>query len=435
MQPAEDGAHTGRAGRCTQEDSDGGREGAVSGNRRRRGEGVFERGVRHMIAATNGPLLDARDGEAALAYAERIFERALPWLDEHAGFAPESLSEWGGAVLVADALVRAGRIPAGTLHQMLRRALVTAPDRRGLYDGRAGLLAVLDALDPEGAAFARPRASLRAAIGAELLETRELDLADRKTFDLISGAAGKVIALRDAPDDVVAHVRALFTEFADRVEARLAQRAPNAVRLDIGVAHGLPGVLAGLNLALPGEGALARRYTELVLATSHDVGGARRWDGHWDPDAIPPPRRAWCYQTVGVAAVLHDRALIDRDDALRALALEALAATVHDQDSPHWDDALCHGRAGVALIYARVANEDARFAQAARELAHTIFTAYRDDVPFGYRTMNLRDMVHEDRPQFLDAALGVALFLIEAAQPGERRWLPVLGLLPGGSAR
>jgi hypothetical protein len=188
-------------------------------------------------------------------------------------------------------------------------------------------------------------------------------------------------------------------------------------------------------VSLPGEHALARRYVELIRASAHVVNGAHRWGPTWDRNHVPLPRRAWCYQTAGVASVLHDRAALDGDDALRALALAALGATLQEPDIEHWDDALCHGRSGVALLYSRLRTADERFHDAARELASGVLNAYDDAAPFGYRAINLITLKAEDRPQFLDAALGIALFLIEAAQPSERRWLPLLGLLPGGAPR
>ena len=381
-------------------------------------------------------LLDGEAAERALAIAERIFQCGVRWTDEHMAARPETIGAYGGCVLVAHALGRAGREPAPSLRELLQRALVTAPDRRGLYDGRAGLLVVLDALDPEGRSFARPRAALRDAIAADLLEVGELEPSDRDAFDLIHGAAGKLIALHDPPAGVAAHVCARFATLADRFEERLADPDPEpAARLDLGVAHGIPGILAALNVSLPGERALARRYVELVLASAHAVNGAHRWGPIWERERIPPPRRAWCYQTAGVASVLLDRAALDGDDALRALALGALGATLHEPDIEHWDDALCHGRSGVALLYARVEAGDERFLSAARGLANDVLNAYDDAAPFGYRAINLLTLGREDRPQFLDAALGIALFLIEAAYPSQRNWLPLFGLLPGGAPR
>ncbi|HEV2739716.1 MAG TPA: lanthionine synthetase LanC family protein, partial [Candidatus Elarobacter sp.] len=187
-----------------------------------------------------------------------------------------------------------------------------------------------------------------------------------------------------------------------------------------------------LNAALPDDRALARRYAELLLARAHVAGGAHRWGSVWRAAERPSARRAWCYQTVGVAAVLDDRARLEGDDALRALATNALAGVLDDAEPElgRWDDALCHGRAGVATIAWRFAARGARFARHAERLARTVLDDFDERAPLGYRSYNLPAAREEDRAGFLDAALGVAQFLIDAATAQERRWLPLFGLLP-----
>jgi hypothetical protein len=152
----------------------------------------------------------------------------------------------------------------------------------------------------------------------------------------------------------------------------------------------------------------------------------------WRAAERPSARRAWCYQTVGVAAVLADRAQLDGDGALRALAADALAGVLDDPEPEQgrWDDALCHGRAGVASIAWRFAGDDARFARHAERLARTVLGDFDERAPLGYRSYNLPAAREEDRTGFLDAALGIAQFLIDAATAQERRWLPLFGLLP-----
>jgi hypothetical protein len=144
---------------------------------------------------------------------------------------------------------------------------------------------------------------------------------------------------------------------------------------------------------------------------------------------LPSARRAWCYQTVGISAVLADRARIDDDAALHALAADALAAVLdapEPEDEP-WDFALCHGRSGVASIAWRFADDD-RVAPHAERLAHEVLAAFDERAPLGYRTSISPDRRPEDRAGFLDAALGIAQFLIDAATAQERRWLPLFGL-------
>ncbi len=378
------------------------------------------------------PLLDVAHAARALDLAQRIFTASVPVLaDDWA--APESIGRYGGAVLVAESLARAGRGDDAALRAVLREALVFAPDRLSLYDGAGGLLVVLDAVDPQRASLAGVRAKLRAAVDASIVAAPPGDPVDMYSFDLVSGVAGRAIALRgDATPDARAALRAFAHAFADRVDARLASDDENVAAVNLGVAHGVPGVLAGLNAALPDDRALARRYAELLLARSHAVGGAHRWDSVWRAAQRPSARRAWCYQTVGVAAVLDDRGRLDGDDALRALAADALAGVLDDSESEfgHWDDALCHGRAGVATIAWRFAARDERFARHAERLAREVLDDFNERAPLGYRAYNLPAAREEDRASFLDAALGVAQFLVDAATAQERRWLPLFGLLP-----
>ncbi len=149
---------------------------------------------------------------------------------------------------------------------------------------------------------------------------------------------------------------------------------------------------------------------------SHRVDGAHRWNAVWRPGEPPSARRAWCYQTVGVAAALYDRARLDGDDALRALAADAVAAVLDARydGEQSWDAALCHGRSGVAAVAWHFADDERLVRHAARSRGRCSPSTTRA-LPLGYRTYNLRDRRHEDRADFLDAALGIAQFLIDAA--------------------
>ena len=382
-----------------------------------------------QTTTTRTPLLAGADAERALDIAERIVAGAEGLLAPNA--APESMGSYGGATIVAEALARAGRGGGeGQVRALLRQALVFAPDRLGLYDGAAGLLVALDVVDPERAALAAVRERLRGALAASLAAPPALDFGHVPTYDLISGVAGQAIALRADVPAALPALRAYAEQLADAATERLAAYDVLAP-LNLGLAHGIPGLLAALNFALPGERALGRRYVDLLLGMAHRVEGAYRWDSVWRPAECPSARRAWCYQTVGVAAVLYDRARLDGDDALRALAADALAAVLDERHdaSQSWDAALCHGRSGVAAI-AWHFSDDPRLVRHAGALARRVLAEYDPGRVLGYRSFNLRDRREEDRADFLDAALGVAQFLIDAATAQERRWLPLFGLLP-----
>jgi hypothetical protein len=378
------------------------------------------------------PLLDGADAVRALDVAQRIVAACAPLLAADAS-PPESIGRYGGAALVAESLARAGRGDDGAVRAALRDALVFAPDRLSLYGGAAGLLVVLDAVDPQRAALAGVRARLRDAVDASVVGAPPGDPTDMVSFDLVSGVAGRAIALRaDASAEARTALAAFARAFLATVAARLASDDENVAAVNLGLAHGVPAVLAALNAALSGERALARSYVELLLNRSHLVGGAHRWGAVWRAAERPSARRAWCYQTVGVAAVLGDRARLDGDGALRALASSALAGVLDDPEPElgRWDDALCHGRAGVASIAWRFAGDDARFVRHAERLARTVLANFDERAPLGYRSYNLPAAREEDRAGFLDAALGIAQFLIDAATAQERRWLPLFGLLP-----
>src|ERR1700681_1431814 len=203
------------------------------------------------------PLFDDVRAARALDRAQHIFTASLPLLAADRS-APESIGRYGGAALVAESLARAGGGDDATVRAVLREALVFAPDRLSLYDGAAGLLVVLDALDPQRASLAGVRARLHDAVDASVIGAPPGDPTDMLSFDLISGVAGRAIALgADASAEARGALRAFAHAFADTVEARLASDDENVAAVNLGLAHGVPGMLAALNAALPDDRAPA----------------------------------------------------------------------------------------------------------------------------------------------------------------------------------
>ncbi len=345
---------------------------------------------------------------------------------------PGSINGFAQAALVADALERAGRAPSPSVRELAARALVFVPNLLGLCDGAAGLLVVIDALDPRRKAFVAARQRLAGALAAWLDDPPAFDFDEFSSYDLISGAAGRALALRDREPAALTAFAAYAQRFADAVEARLASTDRDVRAVNLGVAHGIPGMLAAINLALPGERALARRFVELLLAASHRVNGVHRWGAIWLPDEPPPAIRSWCYGTVGVAAVLYDRAVLDGDDALRALAVAALDGVLDDErgDPPDFLASLCHGRAGPAVVAWHLASEGARFIDRAARFAEQILGEYDERLPLGYHAYDTPTRSGKECTRFLDGAFGIALVLVDAVTAQERRWLPLLGLLP-----
>ena len=388
----------------------------------------------HLLAGLSAPrarapLLHGADAARALEIAQHIYAASLARLAESAA-PPESLARYGGAALVAESLARAGAGDETALRAALREALVFAPDRLGLADGAAGLTIVVGAADPERASFGAVRARLGDALAASLHALPPGDPARADSYDLLAGPAGRAAALGRMSGEPVEAFGPFADAFADTLEARLASSDENVAAVNLSVSHGAAGILAALNLALPKDRAVASRYVELLLRCAHVVDGAHRWDAVWRRRETPSARRAWCYQTAGIAAVLADRARIDGDAALHTLAADALAALL-DAPEPaetRADFGLCHGRSGIATLASRFAG-DARLVRRAEELAREVLDGYDPRAPLGYRLFNVRDGRLEDRAGFLEAALGIAQFLIDAATAQERRWLTLFGLL------
>lgn len=202
-------------------------------------------------------------------------------------------------------------------------------------------------------------------------------------------------------------------------------------RIDLGLAHGVPGVAAWLadvvmhpeiDLALQERAArlldaaitwaLSRREAE---AHPHGYPYFVRPDGQ----AVPTPRvrLAWCYGDLGVAwALTKSASARGRSDWAAAARCTAVRAASRDaDDSGVADPWLCHGGAGVAHVFGDLARAtgDAIFADAAQrwwrralELAHepTIRAA----------------------PALLEGATGLGLALLAAMGGAPPRWNAML---------
>lgn len=221
-------------------------------------------------------------------------------------------------------------------------------------------------------------------------------------YDVISGLAGcGVYGLERLP-------RAIAAEIVARVVARLDelaitdaggicwQRRPELLVpetrarspggfYDLGVAHGNPGVLAVLAGARA-HGVAAEVADRLLAGAWHwmmahrlpaaeatyayslpsldtDLGAGAR-------DRPGPARNAWCYGDPGVAAAMYAAATAVGNPAWGsdALAIARRAAARPPERCGCVDAGLCHGTAGLALIYHRLwnATHEAVFADAAR---------------------------------------------------------------------
>jgi lantibiotic modifying enzyme len=404
--------------------------------------------------------LQARDALDALS--ERYLRLDLArWSD---------ISLWSGiagVALVQSALDRFAperghrALAERALDRTLRR-VGRAPLREG-FSGLVGIgwvLARLVATGDEGEDD-DPCATFDDVIGRALARPRWT-----RSFDLIGGLVGYgVYALERLPRPsgrsmcarVVNHLHASARRrrpgvawWSDPRWLPRAERTEPNLDWNLGVAHGVPGVVALLSRAVVADldattHALARELLERsvtwILAQELPASAEGAF-----PYAVgrnlarAPARLAWCYGDVGVAAtlLLAARAAGDADWERAAMRI-ALRAVARSERSAGVEDAgLCHGAAGVAHIFHRLyrATGEERLADAARGwFARALamrtpgrgvagFRSHRADAAAGSR--------FRSDATFLTGAGGIALALlaaIGAAEPTETGWDRVL-LLP-----
>ncbi|MGY1694613.1 lanthionine synthetase C family protein [Geodermatophilus sp. SYSU D00814] len=275
-------------------------------------------------------------------------------------------------------------------------------------------------------------------------------------FDLISGVTGMgaYLLARDAPEadaalDVILRtlVRLVLsapdapprwhTPFDWLGSAEQQEAYPHG-NLNCGLAHGIPGPLALLSLALshghePPEARDAVDRAVRWLA-AHRIQDA--WGTTWPaavplaPDGTPagteePARAGWCYGAPGVARALWHAGTALGDRHIRASAVEAMTAALarppehRALHSPNY----CHGVAGLLHITTRFAEDTGlpAFRQAQADLLAELMTAYEPGSLLGFRNVEPGD-VRVEHPGVLDGAPGVALSLLAAAGPAPATW-------------
>jgi hypothetical protein len=345
----------------------------------------------------------------------------------------------------------------------VRAAESLAHPPAGLFAGLAGVGLVASCLSEDGSRYRRLLAGVDQALAARAGRAgRELlggGVPDRtrgvavREFDLISGLAGvgAYLLVRRAQPGVAPALRGLLEGLVELTGADAdgprwrtpPARLPAAERahypagyLNCGLAHGIPGPLAVLALALqagvevPGlRSAVARAAGWLASHRSDDPSGPN-WPhavpgGSGRPAVAVPARTAWCYGGPGVAAALRlaGQALGDaghRDLAAAAL-LAALART--DQGRAVGSPTFCHGQAGLLAVTAAFARAtgDPGFGRAAAAMAARLLDRFDPAAPLGYRDLEAGGRA-VDQPGLLTGAPGVALALLGATAPAEPAW-------------
>lgn len=208
-------------------------------------------------------------------------------------------------------------------------------------------------------------------------------------------------------------------------------------RIDLGVAHGVAGIIGFLaRVAAAGVSEVAARE---LLAPATDWLLARRTDG-FGGTTVPPflgyelraaqARTAWCYGDLGVAAALLAAArYAHRADWERAAVAMARAAAARPRDRMHLlGTGLCHGTAGAAHLFGRMhqATGDPELRAAALRWFGHVLDDRRPGTGVGGFGAYHAEPGGTPRwwgdPGLLDGAAGVGLALLSALEPVEPEW-------------
>lgn len=273
-------------------------------------------------------------------------------------------------------------------------------------------------------------------------------------FDVVSGASGigAELLLRDPhrrlPEVLTSLVwLAKLTNGAprwatppERLGDETMLRMYPSGNLNCGLAHGIPGPLSVLALALraghevPGQAEAVRDLSDWLVAHRSDD----RWGVNWPsafalsddrktpaPGKSVPARSAWCYGAPGVAHALWLAGDALDDDGLRQFAIEAVATVLRRPVAARYIDSptFCHGVAGLLQIVLRFASATGLpfLTEAADQLVGQLLAAYEPDRPLGYAALEPGNNP-VDHAGLLDGAPGIAMVLLAAATHAEPTW-------------
>ena len=347
----------------------------------------------------NGPVSIAKPGDASAAdvwrpiLAGTMADQALQAVDAIAESITSIPSSPGdrepslgrgeaGLALLYTWLDRAGRMPQADVlaRQCLDRAIEavsTQAMNASLYGGFTGVAWAAELVDRLLDPDPEDRGE---AVDDALLRILSRDDRWSASYDLIVGLSGLgVYALQRYPrplaSECLRRVVDRLQEFARRDEQGLYWWTPPAEiheqwrkqypsgRVDLGVAHGVAGVV-GLLGGICGAGleqATARPLLEgavsWLLAHSMPTADGPTFPVWVAPAFQPSPARcAWCYGDPGIAAalLLAARGVGDAGWEQTAIALACRAAERPASETGVVNANFCHGAAGLAHLYNRM---------------------------------------------------------------------------------
>lgn len=417
-----------------------------------------ERAATEQRAHASGWRRVATDGEVprceqeAEAVAAEIASRVDAGVEMH-----PSLSGGAGWALLAHHAAGRGLVERGLAEQLARNAIAQLSSERvaaGLISGFTGTAWLRAHLEPESAAKAL------GAIDRRLVE--RLRRPWLREDDLLYGLVGFGAYFADRlPDPLALEGLGLVVRRLDELAERRADGTITWVsrsrfdtdpdeppRWDLGVAHGVPGTIALLATALA-AGAEPALSTELLEGAVPWVLGERREPGWGEGDpfcgaTLPfyiggwkrefrPSRLGWCYGDASTALMLmHAARAMGREDWHAAAVDLAVAAARRTRASAGVVDAgLCHGSAGLALVFAQLAayEDDGELRAAASAWLGDALARWEPGTGFGGFTTRLAEGWVADS-SFLAGSAGIGLGLLALSDPQPPSWDRLLLLTP-----
>jgi hypothetical protein len=210
---------------------------------------------------------------------------------------------------------------------------------------------------------------------------------------------------------------------------------------NLGVAHGVPGVIGLLSQAIARGVAVGPSVTLLdgavrwLLAQQLSASPGAHFGYYAGAGASSEPARlAWCYGDLGIAATLLMAGQATGETAWKrqAVRIALTAARRTFASSGVEDAALCHGAAGVAHLFNRLyqATGEPELLDAAQRWFAATLRLHNDEHGVGgfpaRQTQGPQAGQWTDEPGFLEGAAGVALALLAATTNVAPAWDRVL---------
>lgn len=274
-------------------------------------------------------------------------------------------------------------------------------------------------------------------------------------YDCISGVAG-ILAYLCSYREAASSLRVVFdavNQLADSPgfppswytppdltqSAHLRGEFPNG-HINLGLAHGGPGLLAALAIAhqrehLPSTLSAMQVLSQFIVAqATSDIWGLN-WPAaisslsestaiqtHTEPEVT---KAAWCYGAPGVANALRLAGRYIASPECTAVAYAAIDTALTKPRSAVglFSPTFCHGLAGLLYIASlfNAESSDSQRTQHVSILLDTLVDAYDPSSRYGFR--NIGELGEEvDSPWLLAGSAGVALTLSSFAFPEAPRW-------------